>query len=124
MKRIIIYLIAIIILTSLSVGCISSDMGGNNKKVELTIKNSTNETVQVLLSVSKDDDLLYNESILINPEEDRVINEFDRGFGIYHFYLFVDEDRVIDTETGITKTQYPPEFDIVDDRIIISQVEV
>jgi hypothetical protein len=114
----------IVIIIMLTSGCITGDKGGNNKKVELSIENITNETVEVIITINKNNELLYNDTISIGSNEKKLINEFDQGFGIYHIYMFIDKHRIFNKDIGITKTQYPPEFKITFDKINFIQKEV
>ena len=118
------FFISIMLLLIFSSGCTFFDKGADNKKVELSIKNWTNETVQILISISKNNEIVYNQTITIAPEEKKVINEFDRGLGTYHIYLFLDENRILDKNVTISKTLYPPKFEIKNDKIEYAQKEV
>ena len=118
------FLIIIILLLIFNSGCTLLDKGANNKKVELSIKNWTNETVQILITISKNNEIVFNQTISIASEENKVIKEFDRGLGTYHIYLFLDENRTFDKNVTISKTLYPPKFEIKNDKIEYAQKKV
>ena len=124
MMRTNLLLSGIIIMVAISSGCFSSDKGGNNEKVECTIENSTDDPVGVEIQVTKNGKLIYNNSVMVLPSDNVVITEFDQGFGTYHFYLFIDDGRILDKDISITKTQYPPKFTVTADEIEYSQKEV
>ena len=123
MNRIINIIILLIIILFLFTGCIS-DKGGNNKKVELSITNKTNESLIIQINISKDNIEVYNQTKIINSTEKIIVNEFDKGFGLYHIYLFVDKFRMIDDSFIFEKSSYPVNFEIKEDKIDWSQKKV
>ena len=125
-NRIFIIYVSISFILIIYSGCISdeTESGGGNKKVELTISNITNVTVQLQINISFNDEIVYNESVNIEPEENLTINEFANGFGKYHIYLFIDDERIFENDTYITKHSFPPLFFIRENEIEFRQVRV
>jgi hypothetical protein len=123
MKKFVNLVILFIVISILFTGCIS-DKGGNNEEVELSITNETDEPTQVLITISYNDRVVYNQTIVINSTEKIIINEFDRGFGKYYIYIFIDNERMIEGYFVFDRGAYPVQFIIKEDKIDWGQTRV